>query len=212
MTRGRRNALIGVLLLGNLILIGVVAYQVANNEQLSSQNTSAQREVSSLQQEIALVKSNISSMTAQNNNLRTSISALNATVESMGAQSRLLQLSLEMQNSTILVSTKAITVWPVIPGTPYSGPNMTFVLNFTAKYAGYLIIRSNITTDAFVTVQTSFPACYTWLGICETFFSPTINGYLPPLVPVLPGVVTVEVGSNAPIAPQHAWISIEYVT
>jgi len=195
-----------------LVLVAVVAYQVAGNEQLDSQNAGIQRDVASMQYRKVQLRSNISSMTTQNDGLLASIRALNITADSLEARIGLLDAYLNMQNTTTLVSNKIITVWPVIAGTPYSAPNMTLVLNFTAKYAGYLIIRSNVTTDAFVEVQSIFPLCNQHVAICQTSFSPSIGGYKPTLVPVLPGVVTVEVGSYAHITPQHAWISIDYIT
>ena len=212
MAKTHRNALIAVLLLANLVLVGVVAYQATGNQQLSSQSASLQRDVSSMQQEMAQLRSSISNTTAQNNDLSATIRTLNLTVSSMGAQSGLIDGYLNMQNFTTLISNKTITIWPVISEPPYQVPNMTLVLNFTAEYAGYLVIRSNVTTDAFVMVHTDFSGCNTLSAICVTTFSPSISGYFSEVLPVLPGVVSVQVGSNAPISPQQAWISIDYVT
>jgi hypothetical protein len=212
MTRPRRNAIIAALLLVNVILVGIAAYEVTLNRQLSSQNAAAQQVALSLQQQIAMQKSTISTLTAQNSNELATIQALSLASNSIARQIELVNTYLNMQNVTTLVANKTITIWPVQSGTPYSAPHYTSILNFTAEYAGYLIIRSNVTTDAFVQVQILFPVCNQHTAICQTTFSPTINGYLPPLIPVLPGQVIIMVGSNAPISPQHAWVSVQYTS
>ncbi len=212
MTKARRNAFIALLILGNVVLAGVATYQVLSYEHLSSQNASAQQDVLSKQQQAAQLRASISSLTAQNGEELTMIQALNLTANSLGQQIGLVNSYLTMQNVTTLVANKTITVWPAQTAPRGISPNMTLVLNFTAKYAGYLMIRSNVTTDAFVQVKILFPVCTQHAAICQTTMGSSISWYWSQIIPVLPGVVTVEVGSFAPISPQHAWISIQYIS
>ncbi len=212
MTRARRNAFIALLVLGNVVLAGVTAYQVLGYEHLSRQNASAQQDLLSMQQQLAQLRGSISSLTAQNGEELTTIQALNLTASSLGQQTGLVNAYLNMQNVTTLVANKTITVWPAQTAPRWISPNMTLVLNFTAKYAGYLMIRSNVTTDAFVQAKVLFPVCAQHTAICQTTLGSTISWYWSQIIPVLPGVVTVEVGGFAPISPQHAWISVQYIS
>lgn len=205
------NILLAGLLLGNLILVSIVAYQIGQSAELKDRNSEIQANLTSLDGTVAQLRSNLSELTAQNSHLMASIQTLNLTANSLSMRTNSLQPYLNMENHTTLISNKTVVVWPYVVEGPYKSPNETLVLNFTAEYAGYLVIRSNVTGEVFVTVHSQFPNCDLGQVICETAFSPSIVSTRPTLVPILPGPVFVYLGSNVNFA-QVVSIAIEYTT
>jgi hypothetical protein len=210
---GIRDALIVALILGNLILVSFVIYQATEDEKLGSQNAAIQQEVASMQFKMAQLMLNISGTKAQNAGLSASIRALNLTADSMKTQVGLLQAYLNMQNSTTLVSNRTIAVLPPIGAGLAISPDMTPVFNFTAEYAGYLIVSENVTGGAVISVNSYSTSRSCGQMLCETDFDPETSASMATFIlPVLPGHVTVELGTFSGNSPQLASITIVYVT
>ncbi len=175
-----------ILVLGvGLIVVSAAfaSYYVSTSPKVSSLGasvTSLQGEVGNLNYSLASLQLAQSADKSVNSNLTMMVLSLQSTVS---------------QQSSLLGTSNKTVVGLAIKVALGRGGQVNF-LNFTAKYAGYIVVSVDSSyNNTVLLVDDNFAACPPAAGyefFCVTHFSPSLNGGPPDLVPVLPGQVVLS--------------------
>ncbi len=134
----------------------------------------------------------------------------------------ILQALLSLTNKTTLVDNLKVTVGPGIPCTFYPGcmqPNQTTIIDYNAKYAGFLLITTvvnipccalNIQVQYLYSSVANNLACNVSVFCSSGYGGPAYGTNTKPyVVPVLPGEFKVQLFNNSNKT-QSATVSIVY--
>lgn len=197
--RRTTNLFTVVLILLLLLLGGFSVYFGWQNNSLNASNSSLQSSATSLRGNLSALSTELSNFESQHAQLLSSNTSLaNKVVElnsSLLSSTQILESLHSLSNRTVIVSNEAVRVGA---GNQSTSPPMASVVNFTAKYSGYVIVTvvaNPNTGEMFLSVWSSPSACNGHRVFCSTGGSPNVFPGDSVLVPILAGHVQIDLGN-----------------
>jgi len=173
-----RKKIVIALLLATIVLGGVNAYLEAQNASLSSINASLQTQAHTLQANLSALDSEFLKADSQHRQLLVSNASLADRVvklnSSLRTSAQLVESLHFLSNRTVIVDNATVVVGPATSAFPSTVP----MVNFTAKYPGYVIVTfityQNV-GEMTLSVWSSPTACSGHRLFCVTGASPLFS-------------------------------------
>lgn len=211
----QRTRILAIALLILIVLLGgLSAYQEVQNASISSTNGDLQARANNLQQNLSALSSQLSKpnlqhgeLVVKNASLANQVIVLNSSLLALAEKVGSLHF---LANRTVIGRDVDVDLGP---WTSFStAPPETSVTNFTAEYAGYIIVTveaSGNVGELFLVAGSSPGICAGDAFFCVTGSSPNILAGDSVLFPVLPGLNQVWLGnfSNSTVS---ASVTVEY--
>lgn len=211
----QRTRILAIALLILIVLLGgLSAYQEVQNASISSTNGDLQARANNLQQNLSALSSQLSKLNLQhgelvvkNASLANQVIVLNSSLLALAEKVGSLHF---LANRTVIGRDVDVDLGP---WTSFStAPPEASVTNFTAEYAGYIIVTveaSGNVGELFLVAGSSPGICAGDAFFCVTGSSPNIFAGDSVLFPVLPGLNQVWLGnfSNSTVS---ASVTVEY--
>lgn len=186
-----------------------ISADTAKIANLTSMLASSAAQVSALQNAATTEMASITSLNAQVSTLQSQANALQSQVGTLQSQIAALQSQVGTLQSIAVLSSSTVELSK--SQVSESAGSLKQISQFTANYAGYLLVTGNATTqNGYIAVDTVYPNQLQSQAGQSVNFMWGANGNYVTIIPVLPGTVVAYLGNYDTSGTDKATVTLTY--